>query len=142
MGLNKLQFLLQIFCNALGQQINFAKFLILSNKYASVQFKDSTCARLNMPSMGDSRSYLDIPFSLHKNQSILYRALLQKFYQKMTTWKNHLSKVGRLIKIQFVLQATPLHLMSYLKILKNICQSIEKEVRKFFWRTSQPKKFH
>lgn len=56
----------------------------------------------------------------------------------MSSWStNHLSKAGRLIMIKSVLQTILIHLMSCIRIPKQICVAIEKYIRKFYWGGNQ-----
>lgn len=51
----------------------------------------------------------------------------------MSIWKEkHLAKVGRAILIQAVLQAIPIHFMSYVKIPKTICAQLNSYSKRFF----------
>lgn len=100
------------FCSIPSQKINFNKSQIIFSIYATQHFKDSTYASLIMTSMGEIGTYLGIPFTQSRQQCLLYKPTLQKLKFRVNFWHHKLlSKVGRLIMIQSVLQAKPLHLM-------------------------------
>lgn len=75
-----------------------------------------------MSFMGDTCTYLAIPFCHNRRQTPLFKT----FFSKLSSWsKNHLSKVGHLTTIQVVLQPLPLHLMSCIK---------SQNTYAFYWR--------
>lgn len=102
------------------------------------------CSTLNMTLLVDKGTYLGIPFMTSKIQSNIFQPIIQKLSLKNASWhQQYLSKAERLIMIQLVLQAIPLHVMSCIKIPHMICDKIDQFNRAFYWKRNQNgKKIH
>lgn len=137
-GLQEILNILNKFCQASRQRVKFSKSHLIFNKKVSDQFKQHVCSTLNMPCLGETNTYLGIPFSHTKSQASRFKPLLHKFSLKVESCKkNYITMAGRLIMIKSIIQPLPLHVMSCLKLPYTISFLLEKGVLRFYWGGSQ-----
>lgn len=84
--------------------------------------------------MPKDRLYLGIPLPFGRKKTEVYQYLIQHIHKRVHSWCNHLlSKAGKLVMIQSVLQALPSYIMNCLQLPKWVVNSLNTLIRRFWW---------
>lgn len=113
--------------------------LVLSNKFSN-SFHQSICVDLGVSSIPKDKLYLGVSLPFERKKIEMYQCIIQRMYKKMSSWSDHaLSKAGKLLMIQVVLQTLSTYVMSCLKLPKRICNALTSYIRKFWWNNDPNK---
>ncbi|GJU11276.1 ribonuclease H [Tanacetum coccineum] len=131
------EFLLELinrYCVASGQRINFSKSEMMFSPNTPPVMQKELCDRLGVKVMGRHSRYLGLP-SIHGRKGELFSFILEKVLQKMQGWKQKLlSQVGHEILIKAVIQAIPLYAMQCYMLPKGwFLQKMLVYIKRFFW---------
>ncbi|KAF7128124.1 hypothetical protein RHSIM_Rhsim11G0009800 [Rhododendron simsii] len=136
-GLQNLKLVLDQFCAASGQLINFDKSSICFSANSSEEAKRDVCNLLSMPAMGTDSKYLGLPFFWGRSKSEAHTFLIEKAITKMKGWKTKdLNAAGKETLIKHVVQAIPTYAMACFALSQKFCNKLNKYVRRFWWSGS------
>jgi hypothetical protein len=126
---------LMSFCNALGQLPNWSKSGLLFSKWVDNLTKQDIQSVFPSTMIDESFIHLGHPLVLPaKNQSEAYNFILQKFKNKLTTYKaNSMSHAARVELINPVFASIPVYYMSNIIFSKKIIAKITAIIRTFWW---------
>ena len=100
--------ILDRYCKASGQSINFTKSAALFSPNSSKHLQEQICDLLNVECMDPKARYLGLPSICGRKKGELFSFILEKVLQKVQGWKQKLlSQAGREILIKSVIQAIP-----------------------------------
>ncbi|KAF7140294.1 hypothetical protein RHSIM_Rhsim06G0103400 [Rhododendron simsii] len=137
-GIHNLKNILDQFCIASGQLINFEKSSICFSANTSQDAKRVICNILNIPIMGADSKYLGLPFFWGRSKSEAYMFLIEKAITKMQGWKTKdLNVAGKETLIKHVIQAIPSYAMACFSLSQKFCNKLNKYVRRF-WCSGSP----
>ncbi|XP_030502854.2 uncharacterized protein LOC115718027 [Cannabis sativa] len=132
--------LLQVFENASGQKINFHKSTIFFSPNTSAVNRTQICNRLVMPEASEGSLYLGLPNIVGRNKNAVLGFLKNKVIARVNSWDGKvLSRAGKEILLKTVVQSLPTYAMSVFLLTKSTCLEIEKEMARFWWKTSSSK---
>ncbi|XP_060957652.1 uncharacterized protein LOC133029176 [Cannabis sativa] len=132
--------LLQVFENASGQKINFHKSTIFFSPNTSAETRTQICNRLVMPEASEGSLYLGLPNIVGRNKNAVLGFLKNKVIARVNSWDGKLlSRAGKEILLKTVVQSLPTYAMSVFLLTKSTCLEIEKEMARFWWKTSSSK---
>lgn len=129
------------FCYALGQQINYAKSQVICSNDL-----DSEIAHVLFEIKGFSRAtqditYLCFPFIKNAKCTSNLNTMVTKIDNKITSWKlKPLSQAGRIIMIKSILLSLPICLMACYKFPKNFCSKMHSSICRF-WKNQGDLKY-
>lgn len=94
--------------------------------------------------VADLGMYLGVPLIHSRFSKNTYQYVLYKMNKRLACWKGqHLSLAGKSVLIKSVLSSLPVYSMNIVKLLKSICNKMDKISRNFLWSgPSDQKKIH
>lgn len=141
-GLKEAKEIIQQFCTASGQKVNFSKSTALLSHSASAIHYNNLIEALRVKKMDNNMLYLGVPLPFGRKKNCVFDYLIHRMHKKTANWKEKvLLKAGKLVMIKAVLQSLPTYVMSCIKLPKAICKHLTKLVRNFWW-SSVEKKIH
>lgn len=79
--------------------------------------------------------HLGNPLFLSKKKGESFAFLKKKVVERLEGWMTRtISKAGRSTLVKSVIQSIPVYTMSTYKLPKTFCQSLDKMMRKFWWK--------
>lgn len=123
---------------ASGQKINKEKSTFLTSKRSSLTQNRVISSLTGLHHSSFPLKYLGCMIFKGRKRVSHFHHLVDKVDARLTGWmSNFLSMAGRLILINHVLAAIPLHVLAALDPPKQILQQIESKFARFFWGTSE-----
>lgn len=123
---------------ASGQKINKDKSTFLTSKRSSLTQNRVISSLTGLHHSSFPFKYLGCMIFKGRKRVSHFHHLVDKVDARLTGWmSNFLSMAGRLILINHVLAAIPLHVLAALDPPKQILQQIESKFARFFWGTSE-----
>ncbi|GJU27805.1 hypothetical protein Tco_1166426 [Tanacetum coccineum] len=131
---NKLISILDKYCAASGQSINFSKSAAIFSPNTSQELQLDLCRRLQVSFMDTKGTYLGLPTIHGRNKNELFSFILDRVLKKMQGWKQKfLSHAGRTILIKSVIQAIPSYAMQCYLLPDDFLNKLMSHVKRFFW---------
>lgn len=114
--------------------MNFAKSKLFVSPNVPRQRKNLLSSACGIPLTDDLGVYLGVPI-IHKRASKeLYVRLVDKVRNRLCNWKkNILSRAGRRVLVQSVLNAIPIYTMQTTYLPASTCDQLDKLARNFLW---------
>uniref|UniRef100_A0A803P542 Reverse transcriptase domain-containing protein n=1 Tax=Cannabis sativa TaxID=3483 RepID=A0A803P542_CANSA len=136
--------ILHTYHQATGQLVNRDKSSILFSTNTSQDSQHRFQTALQLASEGFISKYLGVPHCVGRVTNISFHYLIQNVSSKMNIWYDKFySRAGKETLIKAIIQPILSFAMSYFKIPKSICQTIQRLVSKFWWGyTSNIRKIH
>lgn len=132
---------LELFEEASGQKVNFAKPHIYFSQNLSEEKATELSSRANMPRTRDLGHYLEVQLVHTRCTKEMYGDLLDKFSRRLSGWKSKcLSLAGRIKLAKSVLNSISIYRMQTAKFLMSVNQHIDKTIRSWLWGSAQSKK--
>lgn len=126
--------LLNVYCEASGQQINTDKSSIFFSKGCQPQARESVKQILNVHNESLSEKYLGLPIEVGSSKNGNFKYLRDRVWEKIKGWMAKiLSSTGKEVLIKAVAQAIPMFSMSCFRLPRGICESITSMIRQFYW---------
>ncbi|KAL8126450.1 hypothetical protein AgCh_013655 [Apium graveolens] len=126
--------ILEEYCEASGQQINFGKSSVIFSPNTSNDLKGKILEVLKIPESSEKGKYLGVPAVFGKNKLEMFNYIKERALKKMQGWKQKLiSQAGREILIKHVVQAIPSYSMSCFLLPQKLINKIMMAVRNFWW---------
>lgn len=127
------QDLLNVYCQASGQQISVSKPSVYFSSHVLQDFKTLIKDKLGYQEMqiGDLYLGLLVLWSASKKQTMSY--LIDRVKKKIQGWKEKLlSFAGKEVLIKAVIQAIPIYAMTLFKLPKDLLNNIKVLIRQFW----------
>ena len=138
---NELQKILQVYKDALGQQLNQAKTSLFFSSNTPREIQEEIKNRFGAQVIKQHEKYLGLPSLVGKNKRNTFNDIKDKLRKKLAGWKDKLlSKAGKEILIKAVAQPIPTYTMSYFKLPDSLCEELTSMIRNFWWGQKQEEK--
>lgn len=132
-----LRTLFGIFEEVSGQKVNLAKSSSSFSRNLSQGRRHLVASTLGFPEVTNHGKYLGFPSSIPKNKNECFAYLKERVCQSISGWETKfLSQAGRLVLLKSVASAIPLYVMSAAYLPDDLCDSIEKMMNSFLWKSS------
>ncbi|GJV89910.1 putative RNA-directed DNA polymerase [Tanacetum coccineum] len=126
--------ILDRYCKASGQSINFTKSAALFSPNSSKFLQEQICELLKVECMDPKARYLGLPSIYGRKKGELFSFILEKVLQKVQGWKQKLiSQAGPEILIKSVIQAIPSYAMQCYLLPNSLLEKLLCHIRRFFW---------
>ena len=126
--------ILEKYCVASGQSINFSKSAAFFSPNTPETSKHYLCSRFRVQIMDPKARYLGMPSILSRNKSDMFSFILERVLNKMQGWKQKLlSDAGREVLIKSVIQAIPSYAMQCFLLPSGFLNKLLSYVKRFFW---------
>ncbi|BFG15867.1 hypothetical protein CerSpe_021410 [Prunus speciosa] len=136
--------LLNAYCYASGQQVNFSKSTLFFSPHTPMQLRESLCNIFGMPEVEDPGNYLGLPtiWGRAKRNALSY--IKDRILAKVDGWKQQLlSQAGREVLIKAVAQAVPAYPMNIFLFPLTFCKEVDSILAKFWWgQTGDRRRVH
>ena len=133
----RLKHILDHFCMASGQSINFHKSILTFSKNASATHKQATMGMFNIPHSRSLGKYLGCPVFQGHPRHVTFNELIQRTSTRLDRWTGRfLSKAGRLVLIQSHLESLPAHTMQCFSLPQSVNLQLNRIHRNFLWNSS------
>lgn len=137
-GLTSIQSVIQTFCQATGQMVNYSKSSFIFSKSSIPSQKQSVCSYMQIPEAFHELIYLGMPLPFGKSKSKIFHYLISRIQKKTESWRSKtLSRVGKTVMIKSVIQSLSIHVVSCYQLPINICKKFASEITKFLWHSNQ-----
>lgn len=138
---NELQKILQVYKDALGQQLNQAKTSLFFSSNTPREIQEEINNRFGAQVIKQHEKYLGLPSLVGKNKRNTFNDIKDKLRKKLAGWKDKLlSKASKEILIKAVAQPIPTYTMSYFKLPDSLCEELTSMIRNFWWGQKQEEK--
>ncbi|XP_023766085.2 uncharacterized protein LOC111914622 [Lactuca sativa] len=132
--------ILRCFYVSYGLKVNFTKSKVygvgVSNSEVSNWVAPLGCEPSSIPF-----TYVGVPVGENMNRKRAWRPVIDKFQNKLTTWKaKSLSFGGRVTLAKAVLGNLPIYYMSIFAVPNGVIDTLEKIRRNFIWNKEYEKK--
>ncbi|CAJ2634326.1 unnamed protein product [Trifolium pratense] len=129
------------FCQASGQRINNQKTQIFFSKNVDQQLKGDILQHTGFTQVDSLGKYLEANIAPGRTTRGKFEHIISKMQNRLSGWKHQcLSFAGRLTLTKSVLSSIPYYHMQYAKILKTLCDEMEKIQRGFLWGDTEQKR--
>ncbi|XP_031127504.1 uncharacterized protein LOC116029594 [Ipomoea triloba] len=119
---------------ASGQLVNFNKSSLFFNPNVTNTLRTSICDILQVDGVANSGNYLGLPSLIGRNKSEILGFLKNRVLNKINSWNHQfLSRAGKEVLIESVIQVLPSYAMSVFHIPNNIVRDIECAINAFWW---------
>ncbi|GKB06046.1 reverse transcriptase [Tanacetum coccineum] len=123
--------ILDRYCKASGQSINFTKSVALFSPNSSTFLQEQVCELLNVECMDPKARYLGLPSMCGQKKGELFSFILEKVLQKVQGWKQKLlSQAGREILIKSVIQSIPSYAMQCYLLPNDLLEKLLCHIRR------------
>ncbi|XP_074342591.1 uncharacterized protein LOC141680198 [Apium graveolens] len=119
---------------AAGQQVNFQKSSIHFSNNTTSSMVEAVSQNLQVAFNRESSFYLGLPSYMGRNKMEVFQYVKEMVWNRMQGWKGKiLSRGGKEILINLVIEAIPSYVMSVFLLPKSLCDEIEILMNKFWW---------
>ncbi|XP_004310201.1 PREDICTED: uncharacterized protein LOC101298860 [Fragaria vesca subsp. vesca] len=133
----RLKHILQVYEEALGQQVHFQKSSISFSRNVAREAQDRLASLLGVERVDKHDKYLGLPTELSYSKKESFQYIMDKTRDKMKNWKDKtLSAAKKEVMIKAVVQSVPTYVMSVLEVLKHICNEMHRCMAEFWWGDS------
>uniref|UniRef100_A0A803PBN7 Reverse transcriptase domain-containing protein n=1 Tax=Cannabis sativa TaxID=3483 RepID=A0A803PBN7_CANSA len=134
---SSLRDIFQLYCQASGRAINFAKSSILFSPNIPQDIRNLFFTTFDLKDRPFISKYLGLPQCLSQSKYHSFTFLKDKVLSVLTNWSNKwFSKAGKEILLKAVIQAIPAYAMAYFRLPVKLCKGIEAAVARFWWDSS------
>ena len=133
-GDNEVNLVLNSYCQASGQRINFAKSSIYFSKGVPKNVKMEIKNILNVPNETLNVKYLGMPSDVGNSKNGSFKYLKDRLWSRVQGWiENTMSSAGKKVLVKTVSQAVPVFSMSCFKLPRGLCEHLNMLIQKFWW---------
>ncbi|XP_074313782.1 uncharacterized protein LOC141648975 [Silene latifolia] len=139
-----IKFVLDNFCRASGENVSMEKSKIFFSANTTASDIDDVKNIPGFEVTNDLSTYLGMPSINGRVTKANFAHLEEKFNRRLAGWQTkHLSLAGRNTLVQSTLSTMANHSMQTAKILRLVCDSLDRKTRRFLWGgTEEHKKVH
>lgn len=106
--------------------MNLGKSSIIFLENTNLRERERLCSKLGAVETLDLGKYLGFPLNLSSGSLASFNFLIYRVKDKLEGWRAELlSKLGRVVLINSVLNAIPSHIMQCTLIPKKVCNSLD-----------------
>src|SRR4051812_16692582 len=121
MGATEVNQVLEAYCQASGQRINYAKSSIFSRKGVPDSMRTQIKGLLNIPNETLNEKYLGMPSDIGSSKNGAFKYLKDRLWSKIHGWiEKSLSTAGKEVLVKSVAQAVPVYSMSCFKLPRGL----------------------
>ena len=140
-GANEVNQLLDTYCQATGQRVNYAKSSIYFSKGVPESTRNDIKSVLNVPNETLNEKYLGLPSDVGSSKNGVFKYLKDCLWNKIQGWfENTMSMAGKEVLVKAVAQAVPVYSMSCFKLPRGLCEHLNMLIRKFWWGSKEGKR--
>nr|XP_045088271.1 uncharacterized protein LOC123496916 [Aegilops tauschii subsp. strangulata] len=140
-GASEVHQLLDTYCQATGQRINFEKSSIFFSKGVAESVRAEIKGLLHVPSETLNEKYLGMPSDVGSSRNGAFKYLKDRLWNKIQGWiEKTMSTAGKEVLVKSVAQAVPVFSMSCFKLPRGLCEHLNMLVRKFWWGSGDGKR--
>ena len=133
-GATEVNQVLEAYCQASGQRINYAKSSIFFSKGVPDSIRNQIKGLLNVTNETINEKYLGMPSDIGSSKNGAFKYLKDRLWSKIQGWiEKSLSTAGKEVLVKLVAQAVPVYSMSCFKLPRGLCEHLNKLIRKFWW---------
>ncbi|XP_073353989.1 uncharacterized protein [Aegilops tauschii subsp. strangulata] len=133
-GAEEVNQLLDIYCQATGQRINYGKSSIFFSKGVPDTIRAKVKSLIHVPNETLSEKYLGMPSDVGNSKNGAFKFLKDRLWSKIQGWiEKTLSTAGKEVLVKSVAQAVPVFSMSCFKLPRGLCEHLNMLIRKFWW---------
>jgi hypothetical protein len=132
---------LQLYCNASGQQVNMDKSSIHFAKGVQNTLREEIMDTLHVHNVSLSEKYLGMPSDVGISVNGAFKYLRDRVWKKVQGWiEILLSAAGKKVLIKAVAQAIPTFSMSCFRLPRGPCHHLNGLLRNFWWGSKEGKR--
>ena len=140
-GANEVSNLLDAYCLASGQRVNYDKSSIFFSKGCPETLRVEIKNILNVQNESLSEKYLGLPTDVGQSKNGTFKYLRDRVWERIKGWMEKLLSVaGKEVLIKSVAQALPVFSMSCFRLPRGLCGSITSLIRQFWWGSKRGKR--
>ena len=137
-GAEELSNLLEVYCQASGQQINREKSSIFFTKGCPQATRDIVKGILHVDNESLNERYLGMPTDVGNSFNGTFKFLRDHVWSKIKGWlEKILSAGGKEVLIESIAQAIPVYSMACFRLPRGLCNHINSLIRQFWWGSKQ-----
>ncbi|CAL2259470.1 unnamed protein product [Prunus armeniaca] len=126
--------LLNAYCYASGQQVNFSKSTLFFSPHTPMHLRESLCNIFGMPEVEDPGNYLGLPTVWGRAKKNALSYIKDRILCKVDRWKQQLiSQAGREVLIKAVAQAVSTYPMNIFLFPLTFYKEINSIFARFWW---------
>ena len=119
--------------DASGQLINRDKSGITFSSNTREEERCEAMRILNINRVLENDKYLGIPLMIGRSKCMEFRYIKEQIWSRIKGWgRKLLSRAGKAVLVQAIVQAMPLYIMNCFKLLKKLLQEIDR-INAGFW---------
>lgn len=134
-----LSHILQLYKQALGQEVNFSKSVVIFGKGTPIRLQQTLMNDLGITKLGGFGKYLGLPDYIGRNWKEVFQYITQRIQNKLGWYTRFLPPAGKEVLLKAVITALPAYTMSCFLLPKNLIQEITKAMRRFWWSATKEK---
>nr|DAD19666.1 TPA_asm: hypothetical protein HUJ06_021129 [Nelumbo nucifera] len=129
--------ILDNFCNASGETINYNKSILFTSRNVPHRHTRMLARNIRVRASNNLDKYLGLPIFSGRVTKHTFHSMVSRVQTKLVGWKaNTLSLASRLTLLQSTLSLIPLHAMQIFCLPSSTCQDVDKARRNFLWESS------
>nr|DAD24643.1 TPA_asm: hypothetical protein HUJ06_026107 [Nelumbo nucifera] len=142
--LNCVRNILDNFCNAFRETINYSKSILFTSRNVPHRHTRMLARNIRVRASNNLDKYLEVPIFRDRVSKHTFHSMFDHVQTKLAGLKaNTLSLSSRLTILQFTLSSFPLHAMQIFCLPSSTCQDVGKARRNFLWGSSlEHRKLH
>lgn len=128
---------------ASGQEINLEKSTVVFSRNVGRERVEDIRSCLPVRVVDKHEKYLGLPIEMGRSKREVFSWLRERVWAKTHGFgEKHLSKAGKEVMIEAVLQAIPTYVMSCFKLPEYLLHEIESIIARFWWGEGPNRKIH
>lgn len=137
-GANEVYHVLDTYCQATRQRINYSKSSIYFSKGVPDTGRHDIKDILNVPNETLNEKYLGMPSDICSSKNGAFKYLKDRLWSKVQGWiESTLSSAGKEVLVKSVAQAVLVFSMSCFKLPRGLCEHLNMLIRKFWWGSNE-----
>ncbi|KAL0320265.1 UNVERIFIED_CONTAM: putative mitochondrial protein [Sesamum radiatum] len=140
---SSIQYVLNVYGKASGQEVNLHKSTVVFSKNVSKEVRDSLTNKLGIRWEERHDKYLGLPAVVGKSRKEVFSNIRDKIWNKIQGWNERfLSQAGKEILIKAVVQAIPAYAMGCFRLPVTLVNDIQCMISDFWWHNRGSRKIH
>jgi hypothetical protein len=140
-GASEVMELLTKYCDASGQRINLEKSSVFFSKGCPQECRASVKNIMSVPNETLNEKYLVMPSDIGRSTNGAFKYLKDRIWKSVQGWlEKTMASGGKEVLIKSVAQAIPTFSMSYFKLPRGVCLTINLMIRQFWWGSKDGKR--
>ena len=126
--------ILELYCEASGQEINYQKSAIFFSPNVNNNKRREIMARVGLSTQALNESYLGLPTRVGRSKNGSFQSIKSRVWKRIQGWKERLlSRAGKEVLIKAVAQSIPTYSMSVFKLPTGLCKELAAMMSRFWW---------